>query len=356
MAIVQKEKLTRDLAISFFIYSLPVAAIYLYFKLTGGAVSESHITLPSFLEFAKPAFENIRTWGLTVFMIVLGIIEFAAGLYDDEWTGEERKIDIVCFLAPKLLLPPVIAFFSLTALPYLLPDAANALSWVPFWGGFFLIAIADDLTQYWYHRLHHQVPFLWRFHRTHHSAPYMGMAMASRQNFIYTIFFSQIYLTATLTYLGLGLPALFVLVIKSFITLGAHSSIAWDKPFYKYKVLHPIAWVLERLISTPATHHAHHADTSGDGVGHFKGNFGNMFFIWDMIFGTGLITRKFPESYGTKSYKQEEWYAQFLWPIFKSKKEGSSLAEGVLSFPLKAKPVENAVEQPVEQTPVLEQA
>ena len=332
-----KSKLTRDLSISLLLYTLPVLAIYLYFKLSNGVVSESHISLPSFLEFTKPAFENIRTWGLTVFMLVLGIIEFGAGLYDDQWTGEERKIDIVSFLAPKLILPPIIAFFSLTVLPNLIPGLENTLSWVPFWGGFFLIAVADDLTQYWYHRLHHQVPFLWRFHRTHHSAPYMGMAMLSRQNFIYTVFFSQIYLTATLTFLGLGLPALFVLVIKSIITLTAHSSIAWDKPFYKYKVLHPAAWVLERLISTPATHHAHHADTSGDGVGHFKGNFGNMFFIWDVIFGTGLITRQFPKSYGMKSYKQEEWYAQFLWPIFKSKKEGSALAEGVLSVPLTQK-------------------
>ena len=41
------------------------------------------------------------------------------------------------------------------------------------------------------HRLHHQLSFLWRFHRTHHSAPYMGMAMASRQNFIYTVFFPK---------------------------------------------------------------------------------------------------------------------------------------------------------------------
>jgi sterol desaturase/sphingolipid hydroxylase (fatty acid hydroxylase superfamily) len=327
-------KLKKDLGISLFIYTLPVLAIYLYFKLNNGIIAESHITLPSFLEFAKPAFENIRTWGLIVFMLVLGAIEFAAGLYDEKWIGTERKIDIICFLAPILLLPPVITFFSLTALPFLIPNLENTLSWVPFWGGFFLIAIADDLTQYWYHRLHHQVPFLWRFHRTHHSAPYMGMAMASRQNFIYTIFFSQIYLTATLTFLGLGLPALFLTVIKKTITLGAHSSLAWDKPFYKYRILHPFAWVLERLISTPATHHAHHADTSGDGIGHFKGNFGNMFFIWDVIFGTGLITRKFPESYGTKSYKSEEWQAQFLWPIFKSKKEGTPLAEGVLALPV----------------------
>ncbi|QOG04464.1 sterol desaturase family protein [Flavobacterium sp. MDT1-60] len=338
MAAIPNSKLTRDLSISLLLYALPVLAIYLYFKLSNGVVSESHITLPSFLEFTKPAFENIRSWGLIVFMLVLGIIEFTAGLYDDEWTGEERKIDIISFLAPKLILPPIIAFFSLTILPNLIPNLENSLSWVPFWGGFFLIAVADDLTQYWYHRLHHQVPFLWRFHRTHHSAPYMGVAMLNRQNFIYTVFFSQIYLTATLTFLGLGLPALFVLVIKSFIVLGAHSSVAWDKPFYKYKVLHPIAWVLERLISTPATHHAHHADTSGDGVGHFKGNFGNMFFLWDIIFGTGLITRKFPKSYGMKSYKQEEWYAQFLWPIFKSKKEGSALADGVLSVPLRPKP------------------
>jgi sterol desaturase/sphingolipid hydroxylase (fatty acid hydroxylase superfamily) len=120
-----------------------------------------------------------------------------------------------------------------------------------------------------------------------------------------------------------------VTVIKSIITLSAHSSIAWDKPFYKYKVLHPVAWVLERLISTPATHHAHHADTYNDGVGYYKGNFGNMFFIWDVIFKTALITRQYPETYGSKSYKQEEWYAQFLWPIFKSRKEGSPLARRI---------------------------
>ena len=37
----------------------------------------------------------------------------------------ERKIDIICFLAPKLLLPPLVAFFSLTALPYLIPNLAS---------------------------------------------------------------------------------------------------------------------------------------------------------------------------------------------------------------------------------------
>jgi len=51
-----------------------------------------------------------------------------------------------------------------------------------------------------------------------------------------------------------------------------------------------------------------------------------MFFIWDVIFGTGIITRRYPEAYGLAYYQGEEWYAQFLWPMFKSKKAGSELS------------------------------
>ncbi|SEM75947.1 Sterol desaturase/sphingolipid hydroxylase, fatty acid hydroxylase superfamily [Chitinophaga rupis] len=324
-----QKSIWRDAAISIFIYALPVVLMFSAFYLTNTRPWETHgngtlpFRLPHFLDVV---FENLRSWGLPAIMLVLGIIEFAVGLYENKWTRNERILDIVCFTVPKIILRPAIAYFGLKFLPVLLPGAANAFAWIPFGWGLLIIAIADDLTQYWYHRIHHQVPWLWRFHRTHHSAPYMGMAMTSRQNVLYTFFFSQIYLTTTLTYLGLGYPALFVGGIKSLITTGAHSSIRWDKPFYTIKWLNPIAWVMERLISTPATHHAHHADTTDDGIGNYKGNFGNMFFLWDIIFGTGIITRQYPASYGIKHYKQEEWYAQFLWPIFKSRKEGSELS------------------------------
>ncbi len=271
-------------------------------------------------------FQNLNGWGLPVLVLALGVLEFSLGLYKKHWNKNEIALDFACYTLPKLVIKPLVAYFGLTFLPYILPASKNAFEWIPFLWGALIIAIYDDLTQYWYHRLHHEVPWLWRFHRTHHSAPYMGMSMASRQNIIYTIFFSQTYLTTVLVYLGLGYPALFVKGIKALITTAAHSSIPWDKPFYTYKFLHPVAWVLERLVSTPATHHAHHADTTDDGVGYYKGNFGNMFFIWDIIFGTGFISRQYPKSYGIKSYQQEEWYAQLLWPVLKSKKEGSELS------------------------------
>jgi len=333
MAKTVRRSIWCDSLISLGLYVLPVALMVTVFAVTGqrpwlSGPAASVLSGSAALGFLRPALVNLSSWGLPAITLVVGIAEFFLGLYDRRWTRNEKLLDAVCFVASKLVIRPLVVYFTLAALPVLFPGQKGVFAWVPFWWGFFIIAVADDLTQYWYHRLHHQVPWLWRFHRTHHSAPYMGMSMAGRQNIIYTVFFSQIYLTAALTYLGLGESALLVTGVKSLITLAAHSSIPWDKPFYRYRVLHPLAWVLERLISTPATHHAHHADTDGDGVGHYKGNFGNMFFLWDVLFGTGIITRRYPASFGIRHYMAEEWYAQFLWPIFKSRRAGSELAQG----------------------------
>ncbi|MBN9385619.1 MAG: sterol desaturase family protein [Chitinophagaceae bacterium] len=319
------QKILRDGSISLLLYALPVLLLAAWLYITGDKPWLRPPVKPD-IPVLKAVFENLSSWGLPVLTVGVGIAEFLLGLYKKKWTRNERILDIVCFIGPKVFIRPLIVYFTLKMLPLLLPGLKDVFAWVPLFWGFLIVAVADDLTQYWYHRLHHQVPFLWRFHRTHHSAPYMGMAMASRQNIIYTIFFSQIYLTAALVYLGLGYAALLVTGIKSLITMAAHSSIPWDKPLYSRKWLHPVAWVLERLISTPATHHAHHAASNDDGIGHYKGNFGNMFFLWDVVFGTGIITRKYPAAYGLEYYQREEWYAQFLWPIFKSKKVGSELS------------------------------
>ena len=317
-----RKSIGRGISISLLIYVLPVALLFLTLYLRGQRPWESPLSASQVWWLHR-----WNDYGVSGFILALGVVEFLFGLYDHErWDGNEKLTDVVCFGFPILVVRPVVTYFGLKVLPFLLPSYKNVFAWVPFWWGFFIICIADDLTQYWYHRLHHQIPWLWRFHRTHHSAPYMGMSMASRQNAFYTIFFSQIYVTWVLVYLGLWPSAILVQTIKSAITILAHSSLPWDKPFYKYRVLHPIAWVLERMISTPATHHAHHAATADDGVGYYKGNFGNMFFLWDVIFGTALISRQYPQAYGISHYEGDSWYAQFLWPVFKSRVAGSELA------------------------------
>jgi sterol desaturase/sphingolipid hydroxylase (fatty acid hydroxylase superfamily) len=317
-----RKSIFKGISLSLLIYALPVALLFLSFSLRN-----EHPWQNPFSARQTWFLHNWNDYGISLFVLALGVVEFILGLYDHErWDGNEKLTDIVCFAVPLILFRPFFTYFGLKVLPLVLPGVKNIFAWVPFWWGFFIICIGDDLTQYWYHRLHHQLPWLWRFHRTHHSAPYMGMSMASRQNFFYTLFFSQIYLTSALVYLGLGPSALIAQAVKSMITTMAHSSIAWDRPLYKYRVLNPVAWVLERLISTPATHHAHHAASTDDGIGYYKGNFGNMFFLWDMFFGTAHISRQYPAAYGISHYDHDQWYAQFLWPVFKSKVPGSELA------------------------------
>jgi hypothetical protein len=51
-----------------------------------------------------------------------------------------------------------------------------------------------------------------------------------------------------------------------------------------------------------------------------------MFFLWDVLFGTAHISRRYPKNYGITHYQGDPWYAQFMWPVFKSNIEGSELA------------------------------
>ncbi len=278
------------------------------------------------LHFFEQAARNVNRWGILVFIILLGALELLPGLFRGMWSANERMLDIVCLILPRFIFGPLLALFSLKILPVLAPGLRNAFAWIPFGWALLIIIITVDLSQYWYHRLHHQVPILWRFHRTHHTAPYMSVLVNSRQNIFYITFLSQFYITAALAYAGLGLPALVYGAFQTLWSYAYHSSVRWDKPLYAIKWLHPVAWTLEHLLVMPATHHAHHATTHDDGVGYYRGNFGGIFFIWDLLFGTALISRRYPETYGLASYRQEEWWAQIAWPFLKSKKAGSEIS------------------------------
>ena len=119
------------------------------------------------------------------------------------------------------------------------------------------------------------------------------------------------------------------IVVKLLIITGAHSDVAWDKPLYAIKWLSPVMWVVERTISTPATHHAHHGRHAHDPATQYKGNYGNLLFFWDVLFGTAKITREYPESYGVENLAPATLGQQLLWPIFPENKDmGERVGEG----------------------------
>jgi sterol desaturase/sphingolipid hydroxylase (fatty acid hydroxylase superfamily) len=273
------------------------------------------------------------TQNLVLVLIMLGFAgaEFASQRYKQfNATPDDTKLELFMFVALLALIQPVIFAVTAAAGMRFFPQYHDALAGLPWWAMFGILLVGDDLTQYWWHRISH-TPLLWPLHRAHHTAHYMSIRITYRNNFFYYLMMPGIWVSGVLIYLGFANVYMVYIVIKLTVILGAHSAVRWDEPLYRIKALSPLAWIVERTISTPATHWAHHAITNRDGIGHYKGNFGNLLFFWDVLFGTAHITRKYPAQVGLKDdllFGKERWYAEMFYPLVASRREHSALAPG----------------------------
>lgn len=262
----------------------------------------------------------------TAVLLVACAIEAYGGLYfHDKRTRNDFSIEIISsLLLPIFVQPGIFLFvFWIGGTWFAHYDGAFmdlAVGWQ-----FLAFLIFDDLTQYWWHRLSHSNRMMWKLHRPHHVIQEMGVMVAYRNAVLYYALMPGIWLSGILVFLGMGYVYLFYLPLKLTITTLAHSEIKWDQYLYKYKILHPLAWVVERTISTPSTHFAHHGLTAEDGVSHPNGNYGNMLFLWDILFGTAKITRRYPTKFGAWNQINEHWTVQLFFPFVRSKDERSEL-------------------------------
>ena len=245
-------------------------------------------------------------------------------------TKDDSKLELFMFLSLVLLIQPLILGITSKAGALWFPELKGALAGIPWWAMFAILLVGDDMTQYWWHRISHS-PLLWPLHRAHHTAHYMSIRITYRNNFFYYLMMPGIWVSGALVYLGFGSVYLVYLTIKLTVILGAHCAVPWDAPLYKIKLLRPLMWIVERTISTPATHWAHHALTNQDGIGHYTGNFGNLLFLWDIVFGSAHITRHYPAQVGLKDdqiFGKERWYVEMFYPLTRSKREHSALTPG----------------------------
>jgi sterol desaturase/sphingolipid hydroxylase (fatty acid hydroxylase superfamily) len=235
--------------------------------------------------------------------------------------GQSRKDGIVEAVSSLILLvftqPFVLLCGGLLA-AVVFPEQQNSLANWPLLGQIAMFLIFDDMMQYWQHRITHNIKWLYEFHRPHHDAEYMSIRIVYRNNLFYYLLMPGIWFSGALIYFGLGKVYAFYIVVKLLVICGAHSDLKWDRPLYKIAWLSPIMWVVERVISTPSTHSAHHGRHLADGVTHYKGNYGNLLFFWDVLFGTARITRKYPEKYGVENLEPVSASRQLLWPLVRS--------------------------------------
>ncbi len=220
-------------------------------------------------------------------------------LFRNEW-----REDLFYFLISTMFVQ-VLAFITLAPSTII---NENTGSWDAFrafvasmpWLLQFVIAVfISDFAQYWYHRLFHQVPFLWGFHAVHHSAKSMDWLAGSRMHIV------EVILLRTVTSLPL-------------FTLGFDASVmqAYIGFVYIYSsLLHAnVGGNFNRLghwLATPRFHHWHH----GLEREAFDVNFAIHFPIIDKMFGTfHLPEDRWPKDYGIPEDVPNGYLKQFAYP------------------------------------------
>lgn len=244
--------------------------------------------MQSFLNF----FETMPVWikagwvffVLTVFWILEGYYTLVFTKYN-KWRHAKTNFILLAFV---MLINLV--FGIITAGVFLWLNHSNfgllALINTPIWLELLLsILILDLIAQYFVHYLLHKIQWMWRLHTVHHSDKNVDVTTGTRHHPFDFIIRETFALIAVVL---MGMPISYYLIyriLSVLFTYFTHANISLPKKLDK---------TLSLVFVTPNMHKLHH---------HYQmpwtdKNFGNMFSIWDRLFGTFLYADTSKIKYG----------------------------------------------------------
>ena len=126
-----------------------------------------------------------------------------------------------------------------------------------------------DLLYYWFHRLSHEVNFLWAAHIVHHQSEEYNLSVALRQSWWQGLFSWWFYLPLAV----LGIHPVVIVSVAALNTLYQF--------WIHTKVLGRLG-PLEAVLNTPSHHRVHH----GSDPKYIDRNHAGTLIVWDKLFGT----------------------------------------------------------------------
>ncbi len=225
-------------------------------------------------------FENVPTWFRSLILIG-GIVIF--------WIAE-GVLPLFQFQYKKINHAGINLFFTLTTaiigfgLAGVLLFAANFVSEnefgllyifkLPLWAEVVIgILLLDLIGAYFIHWTEHKIKWMWKFHLVHHSDTTVDVTTGLRHHPGETVFRISFTILAVII---VGAPIGIVMLYQSLSVLFAHITHA------NINMPKKIDQLLSYIFVTPNMHKVHH---------HFTQpltdtNYGNIFSIWDRLFGT----------------------------------------------------------------------
>jgi len=147
--------------------------------------------------------------------------------------------------------------------------------------------IAADFVAFLVHYLQHKISFLWTFHKVHHSAEVLHPLTNYREHPVDNIAYAVAFGITVGCLMGVFQFAFGSLPREFGIPLLSVTFSVFIYNISGYNLRHSHIWlrwpgVLSKVFGSPAHHQIHHSCKPA----HLNKNFGFMFPIWDILFGT----------------------------------------------------------------------
>jgi len=235
----------------------------------------------------------ILVGGITVFWL----IENAFPLFNFNYKKWQHA-GINFFLTfTTILINFTLAFLLFKTSSWTIANNFGILQWLPSMPTWLYtlvgLLLLDFMGAYLAHFIQHKVKFLWRFHLIHHTDTWIDTTSGNRHHpgesiirFVFTTF----------GVLAIGCPIWLVFLYQTLSVISTqftHANIALPQKLDAF---------LSYFIVSPNMHKVHH---------HYKlpytdSNYGNIFSIWDRLFGTFMYLPKQEIIYGIDTYMRPD--------------------------------------------------
>lgn len=233
------------------------------------------------METIESYFSNIpslhRSFILAGGISFFWILEYFIPLFHFKYNKWQHAGINIFFTFTTILINFIMAFILVIASNWTNQHHFGLLNWLPempLWLTCIIgLLLLDLVGAYFVHWLEHKIKWMWRFHLIHHSDTWVDTTSANRHHPGESIF--RFVFTALGTII-LGCPIWILMLYQSLSVLISqlnHANIVFPK-----KIDNILSW----LIVSPDMHKVHHHYI----LPYTDTNFGNIFSIWDRIFGT----------------------------------------------------------------------
>lgn len=230
----------------------------------------------------------ILAGGITVFWL----IESAIPLFRFNYKKLPHAGINIFFTLTTVVINFLFAVLLVKTCDWVVAERVGVIQWLslPLWVEVIIgLLLLDLVGAYFIHWLQHKIKPMWRFHIIHHTDTYLDTTSANRHHPGESVFRAVF---TSLAALVAGTPIGIVMLYQSISVLLSqfnHANI--QLPGWAERA---VGW----LLVTPNMHHVHHHYV----LPHTNSNYGNIFPIWDRLFGTYMELEPGELKYGLDTH------------------------------------------------------